>query len=119
MADPVRFNVYVTAREGRLDEFKRVAKEWIAGNAKRPEILSYEWFFDREDGSKCQVMEIYESGDALLAQLEQASGGEEPDYPYVMTRLEVCGNISAALRKRLDAGSSPITYYDHFDGFTR
>ena len=42
MADPIRFNVYVTVRDGRLEEFKRSAKEWIKFNERRPEILSYE-----------------------------------------------------------------------------
>ena len=36
-----------------------------------------------------------------------------------MTRLEVCSNISAALRKRLDSGATEVSYYDHFAGFTR
>ena len=120
MADPVRFNVYVTVRDGRLEEFKRLAKEWIAGNRKRPEILSYEWFFRSEDEMQVQVMEVYESSEALLAYIERGSGGEEtPDYPYDTTRLEVCGNVSDALRRRLDAGVTEIAYYRHFDGFTR
>ena len=120
MANPVRFNVYVTVREGREDEFKRLAKEWIAGNAKRPEVLSYEWFFEHGDETRVQVMETYADGDALLAYLERGSGdGTPPDYPYVTTRLEVCGNISAALKKRLDGGATEVSYYDHFAGFTR
>ena len=119
MADAVRLNVYVTVREGREDEFKRLAKEWIAGNAKRPQVLSYEWFFEHGDETRVQVMETYADGDALLADLERAGDGETPDYPYEMTRLEVCGNISAALRKRLDSGATEVSYYDHFAGFTR
>lgn len=120
MADAVRFNVYVTIRDGRRDEFKRLAKEWIAGNRKRPEILSYEWFFSSADETKVQVMEVYESSEALLAYIERGSGGQEkPDYPYHTTRVEVCGNVSDALRERLDAGGTDIAYYRRFDGFTR
>ena len=119
MADPIRFNVYVTVRDGRLEEFKRLAKEWIRYNEKRPEILGYEWFFASDDETKVQVMEVYEDSGALLAYYERASEAGETDYPYDTTRVEVCGNVSDALRERLDAGKSPIEYYGHLGGFTR
>mgnify|MGYP001281439858 CR=1 FL=1 len=35
------------------------------------------------------------------------------------TPLEVCGNISDALRKKLDKGESTIEYWNHLNGFTR
>ena len=55
----------------------------------------------------------------MLATMEQASDAEEPDYPYEMTKLEICGDVSDALRAKLDAGSSPIEYWSHLEGFTR
>ena len=120
MPDPIRFNVYVTVKDGRLDEFKRIATEWSAYHKKaRPDVLSYEWFFSSDDETKIQVMEVYESSEAMLATMEQTSEAGETDYPYEMTKLEVCGNVSPALREKLDAGSSPIEYWNHLDGFTR
>lgn len=119
MADPIRFNVYVTVREGRQEEFKRLAAEWIKYNENRPEILGYEWYFASDDETKVQVMEGYEDSDALLAYYERASEAPETDYPYDTTKVEVCGNVSDALRARLDAGKSPIEYYGHLGGFTR
>ena len=122
MADPVRFNVYVTVKEGRLDEFKKIAKDWSAYHkSTRPDVLSYEWFMS-PDETRCQVMELYESSEAMLATMEQVSDSEEaekPDYPYEMDKLEVCGNISDALRKKLDKGESTIEYWNHLNGFTR
>jgi quinol monooxygenase YgiN len=120
MTDHIRFNVYVTAKEGRLDELKQIAKDWSAYMKKeRPDVLSYQWFFASDDETKVQVMEVYESSEAMLATMEQTSDSGETDYPYVMTKLEVCGNVSDALRAKLDAGDSPIEYWNHIDGFTR
>lgn len=123
MADPIRFNIFVTVKDGRLDDFKGIAKQWSTYNYKqRPDILSYEWFFLGDDEKQALVMEVYESSEAMLATMEQVSDSEEaeePDYPYDMIKMEVCGNLSDALRKRLDAGKSTIEYYNHINGFTR
>ena len=122
MADPIRFNVYVTVKEGRLEEFKKIARDWRAHHKKeRIDVLSYEWFIS-PDGTRCQVMELYESSEAMLATMEQVSESEvaeKPDYPYEMDKLEVCGDISDALRVKLDAGESPIEYWGFIDGFRR
>ena len=123
MGDQIRFNVYVTVKEGRLDDFRQIAKDWSAHHkSERPDILSYEWFYTSEDETKAQVMEVYESSEAMLATMEQVAESEsqeEPDYPYEMTKLEILGPVSKALKERLDAGGSPIEYWDHLDGFTR
>ena len=122
MADPIRFNVYVTVKEGRLEEFKKIARDWSAHHKKeRIDVLSYEWFIS-PDGTRCQVMELYESSEAMLATMEQVSESdvsEKPDYPYEMDKLEVCGDISNALRVKLDAGESPIEYWGFIDGVRR
>lgn len=125
MSGRIWFNVYVTVRDGRLDELKRVAKDFVEANRERPEMLSYEWFFTNEDQTHCQVFEIYKSADALLASLERESEAAddddngEVDYPFEITRMEVCGDVSDALRMRLDSGRTPIEYFDRFDGFSR
>ena len=83
--------------------------------------MSYEWFFS-PDQKSAQVMELYESSEAMLATLKKVSESEseeEPDYPYEMTKLEVLGNVSDELKERLDAGKSPIEYWGHLNGFTR
>lgn len=120
MAGRVWFNVYVTVKDGRLEEFKRLAKAWTKFNKERPEILGYEWFSTGDDETKVQVMEVYEDADALLAYMERAAQSDEtPDYPYDTTKVEVLGDVSDALRKRLDAGTSPIEYFARFEGFSR
>ena len=123
MKDAIRLNVYVSIKDGRLEDFKGIAKDWSANNHKeRPDILSYEWFFMDPGQTKALVMEVYESSEAMLTTLGKVADTEEveqPDYPYEMIKLEVAGNISDALRKRLDAGPSDVVYYHRFDGFTR
>lgn len=120
MSDAIRFNVYVTVKEGRLEEFRKLAKSWIKGNQKNDHILSYEWFASGDDETCYQIMEIYDSSEALLATMGEVAKAGETDYPYVMDKLEVCGKITDALRERLDKGkSSQNVYFDHFDGFTR
>ena len=62
MADRVWFNVYVTVRDGMLEDFKSMAQDRIAAHREHtPEILAYEWFATDEDETKFQVMELYEA----------------------------------------------------------
>jgi|TARA_B110000908_G_C10083787_1_gene370817 hypothetical protein len=51
-----------------------------------------------------------------VAETEEA---EEPDYPYGMIKIKISGNVSDALRERLDAGKSKIEYYNYVAGYTR
>jgi quinol monooxygenase YgiN len=60
-------------RPDKLEEFKRQAGAIIAqAKAKDPGTLQYDWFLS-EDGTECEVREIYESSDTLLAQVVNIS----------------------------------------------
>ena len=123
MSDLIRFNIHVKVKEGRLEDFKGIAKDWSAHHyTERPDILSYEWYFLGEDETRAMVMEVYESSEAMLAtmgQVAEAEEVEEPDYPYEMIKIDVCGNVSDALRARIDSGNSKIDYYRRIEGYTR
>ena len=121
MSDRVWFNVYVTVREGKLDEFRAMANDWITHHREHtPEILAYEWFCTSEDEMKVQVMELYESSEAMIDYMSRGAGDTfKPPYPYTVDKLEILGNVSDALRKRLDSGESSPQYFNHFDGFSR
>lgn len=123
MSELIRFNVHVAVKEGRLEDFKTIAREWSAHHlTERPDILSYEWFFKNPEQTEALVMELYESSTAMLAtmgEVAETKAVEEPDYPYEMDRIEVCGNVSDALRERLDAGKSKVEYYSYIGGYTR
>ena len=121
MSNRVWFNVYITVRDGKLEEFKAMAKDWIETHREHtPEILAYEWFTTSDDEMKVQVMELYESSEAMIAYMSRGGGSKfKPPYPYTVDKLEILGKVSDALRKRLDSGESNPEYFDHFDGFTR
>ena len=58
MTEAIRFNVHVSIKDGRVEEFEGIAKEWSAYHYKqRPDVLSYEWFFMDADQSKALGME--------------------------------------------------------------
>ena len=60
-------------RPDKLEEFKRQAGEIVAqAKAKDPGTLQYDWFLSN-DGTECEVREIYESSDALLAHVVNIS----------------------------------------------
>ena len=123
MTDLIRFNIYVTVKEGRLEDFKQIARDWSARNLnERAYVRSYEWFFLGEDETDALVIEVFNSSEEILATMERTSEAEsveEPDYPYEMIKMEVCGEISDALRARLNSGKTKIEYYRRFEGFTR
>jgi quinol monooxygenase YgiN len=121
MSDRVWMNVYVTVVDGKLDEFKAMAKNWATTHENNtPEILGYEWFYRSADEMKVQVMECYASSEALSDYMERGGGGTfKPPYPYTVDKMEICGSISDALRKKLDSGESKPEYFDHFEGFSR
>ena len=54
-------------RQGQLEGFKRQAAELMRQMREQDEQpLRYDWFLS-EDGTACEVREVYDSADALLA----------------------------------------------------
>jgi quinol monooxygenase YgiN len=54
-------------RAGRLEGFKRQAAELMRQMREQDEPpLRYDWFLS-DDGTECEVREVYDSADALLA----------------------------------------------------
>lgn len=121
MSDRVWMNVYVTVNDGKLEEFRAMANNWVTTHLENtPEILAYEWFHRREDEMKVQVMELYASSEAMIDYLTRGGGDTfKPPYPYTVDKMEVLGKLSDALRKRFDAGEMKPECFDHFDGFSR
>ena len=124
MTETLRFNIYVKVKEGRLEDFKQTAKDWSAYQLnRRPDILSYEWFFLDNDQSLALIMEVYENSEAMMATYkaldESDEHTKETDYPYEMIKTQVCGKVSEELKKIMTKGKSPIEYYTHIEGFTR
>ena len=123
MADPIRFNVYASVHDGKLEQFKRVAKDMITkARAEDHGTLSYEWFFTSEDESAVQVLEVFENSEALLAYFKRGEA-DEKGHLFLetcdVTKIEICGNASEALREKAESWGFEIDYYHYLDGFTR
>jgi quinol monooxygenase YgiN len=58
--------VEVSIHDGKLDTFKSIAQEMIAGTRKETGTLGYEWYFSA-DGARCRLLETYASAEPLLA----------------------------------------------------
>ena len=123
MADRIRLNLYATVPDGRQEEIKGMVKELVASaRAEDPGTLSYEWFFTNEDETELQVLEVFESSEAVLSYFARAGDAEAAKRfvdACVVEKLEVCGDPTDELREMLDATGMPISYQARLDGFTR
>jgi quinol monooxygenase YgiN len=100
MDDDIRKVVEVSIFPEKLDEFKEVATAFVERVRQlEPGTLSYEWYLN-EDGSKCLILEWYRDSEALMAHLANIRDLYEPLFAVSeITRLEVFGHASAALRE--------------------
>ena len=98
-------------------EFKSVARKFIQRvEAHEPHTLAYEWFLD-EKQSSCIVLEAYQDNDALFNHLENIHDLYEQLFAVCeITRLQVFGNISEALKS---AHLPQSEFYNIFSGVSR
>lgn len=67
MSKKIQVSAHMKIRPGKLEDFKRQAGAIIAqAKAKDPGTLRYDWFLS-SDKTECEVREVYESSEALLA----------------------------------------------------
>ena len=52
----VRFTVFLSIAEGKLEEFERIAESMLAGARKEPGTLGYDWCLS-SDHSQCRLLE--------------------------------------------------------------
>jgi len=69
MNPTVRFAVNLTVNEGKLEAFKRVAQELIAGTRTEAGSLGYDWYLS-SDQKHCRVLETYADENAVLTHLK-------------------------------------------------
>jgi len=123
VSDRTRINVFGTVPAKKLEEFKSLRKEMVArATAEDSGTLSYEWFFEGEEETEFRILAVFESSDAMLTYLKraEASGhGKRFLEACEMTKGEVFGNLSDALRDEFEPWRDVIHYYRPADGFTR
>lgn len=67
MSKKLQLSARMKIREGKLEGFKRQAAVCISQvKEKDPGTIQYDWFLN-SDKTECEIREIYESSEALLA----------------------------------------------------
>lgn len=121
MADEVVYIDRFEVRDGRLEEFKRYAKEMAAFvEEQEPGVTSFNYFFDEAEARGTAVF-VFSDADALDRHLDVASSRFQEGYALLSgTNIELLGPASeratemarsfgASLKQRL-TGFSRATY---------
>jgi quinol monooxygenase YgiN len=105
-------------RDGQLDGFK----EQVAEIVKQPrekdfQPLRYDWFLS-EDGSECEVREIYANADELLAQQQYVREAKTKLFRDFVAghQMTFYGELSPALSGALEAMDTEYTQFSFFQG---
>ena len=118
MSDVVSWNLRLSLREGRLDEFRALMDEMVASTRNEGGAVAYEWFIT-PDGSECHLYERYADSAATMVHLgnfgahfaERFMGCVEP------TQFHVYGSPDEQVRGILDGFGA--VYLGPFGGFAR
>jgi quinol monooxygenase YgiN len=62
----IRLSVHLSVKEGKLEEFKSIAKAMTTGSQAEPGTLGYEWFA-AGDGKRFRLLETYSDSAAVEA----------------------------------------------------
>jgi quinol monooxygenase YgiN len=93
-------------RDGKLEEFKRVASQFMqVVRAKDNGTLQYELYFN-EDQSECLVLERYRDVQSLLEHQHNVGGLMDSLRKTCTGSSEVCGTPTPELLKALNG--SPV-----------
>ena len=68
MSTIVSWNLQVSIRDGRFDEFKALMQEMVDSTRTESGTLAYEWFLS-EDSKSCHLYERYSDSDAVMTHL--------------------------------------------------
>lgn len=118
MSSNISWNLQVSIRQGRFDDFKSLMHEMIESTRAEPGALVYEWFLN-EDKDTCHLYERYADSDSVMTHLGNfgsrfAARFLESVQP---TALTVYGEPNDAVRKGLAAFGAK--YLGPFGGFNR
>ena len=65
----VSWIVQCAVKDGKLDDFKELMDEMVAGTSEEPGTLNYEWFIS-DDGSTVHLYEKYADSDATVTHVQ-------------------------------------------------
>ena len=107
----------IVIREGKLEEFKRLAAQCVEiVRTKDTATLEYDLFLNA-DGTECFVHERYRDSAAGLEHMANIGPMMKPMSEVGTITGEVCGTPSPELRKSLDAAG--VRIYAPFQSLSR
>jgi quinol monooxygenase YgiN len=118
MEQHVSWVVALSVKDGRLDAFKELMDEMVAGTSSEPQTLAYEWYIS-DDDKTVHIFEKYADSDAMILHVNGflQKWAERFLACVDVTSFVVYGDPSAAAREIL-AGFSPV-YLGPWGGFSR
>jgi len=118
MKDHVSWVIELAVKPGRLDSFKELMEEMVAGTSTEPGTLNYEWYISDDEGT-VHIFEKYQDSDAMITHVNgfMAKWAARFMVGVDPTRFTVYGDPSPAARELL-AGFGG-TYLGPWGGFAR
>lgn len=105
-------------RPGQLDAFRHQVSA-IIGQVQEQDVkpLRYDWFLG-EDGSRCEVREVYPDADALLAQQRRVAEAKMKLIRECIAghRMTFYGELSPALAGALESMGAAFDQFSFFQG---
>ena len=105
-------------RPGMIEGFKNQAAECISKvKQKEPGTLQYDWFLN-DDNTECEIREIYENSDALLAHVENLREPLRILFERFATdhSVVIYGDPSAQLLENAKSRGVALRYTPSFKG---
>jgi quinol monooxygenase YgiN len=117
MEQHVSWVVALAVKDGRLDAFKELMDEMVAGTSTEPRTLAYEWYIS-DDHKAVHIFEKYADSDATILHVNGflAKWAERFLTCVDVTSFVVYGDPSGPAREIL-AGFNPV-YLGPWGGFS-
>jgi quinol monooxygenase YgiN len=118
MEGHVSWVIELALKDGRLDPFKELMEEIVAGTSAEPGPLGYECYI-AEDGGTVHLYEKYADSDAMVIHVSGFMQNWAARFLECVdvTRFVVYGDPSPAARELLDGFGA--TYLGPWGGFSR
>lgn len=118
MSTVVSWNLQLSVREGRLDDFRSLMDDMVKSTRTESGTLIYEWFLS-EDRTVCHIYERYADSNAAMAHLDNFGSKFADRFLDCVEPTSLCvyGEPTDAVRAALDGLAA--VYLGTFGGFSR
>ncbi len=118
MEDQVSWIIELAVKPGKLEEFKALMEEMVAGTKLEPTSIGYEWFISADEET-VHIYEKYADSEAMISHVTGflANWAKRFLEGVDVTRFTVYGSPNAAAKEMLD-GFGPV-YLGPWGGFSR